>query len=207
MKLEYIVVENKYENIRQILKNEFYCSDRLITKLKKANQIYVNHKEVPIDSKFEAGDIVSVLLDFEEISDNIVPTKMPLSILYEDEAMLVVNKPAGIPVHPSMDHYTDSLSNGIKHYFNDIGLHRKIRPVNRLDRNTSGIVIFAKNEYVQECFIKQMQRKEFQKEYLALLEGKLEEMKRNYQRPYCQKTRQYYRKRSFGSGCSFYYAL
>lgn len=185
MKLEYKVEENKYENLRQILKLEFHLSDRLIAKLKKANQIYVNYKEVRIDSRFEAGDIVSVLLDFEETSNNIMPTKMPLSILYEDDAMLVVNKPAGIPVHPSMDHYTDSLSNGIKHYFNDIGLHRKIRPVNRLDRNTSGIVIFAKNEYVQECFIKQMQRKEFQKEYLALLEGKLEKMKRYYQRPYC----------------------
>ena len=184
MKLEYKVEENKYENIRQILKQEFHLSDRLVTKLKKAGQIYINNETAFIYDSFQAGDIVSVLLDFDETSDNIMPTKMPLSILYEDEAMLVIDKPAGIPVHPSMEHYTDSLSNGVKHYFDEIGLHRKIRPVNRLDRNTSGIVVFAKNEYVQECFIRQMQRKEFQKEYLSLLEGKLEEMKRNYQRPY-----------------------
>ena len=179
MKLEYIVEESKYENIRQILKQEFHLSDRLVTKVKKARQIYINNKSAFIYNAFEAGDVVSVLLDFEETSNNIVPTKMPLSILYEDEAMLIVDKPAGIPVHPSMDHYEDSLSNGVKFYFDQIGLHRKIRPVNRLDKNTSGIVIFAKNEYIQECFIKQMQRKEFQKEYVALLEGQLENKKRN----------------------------
>ena len=187
MKLEYKVKENKYENIRQILKQEFHLSDRLVTKLKKAGQIYINNETAFIYDSLQTGDIVSVLLDFEETSDNIIPIKMPLSILYEDEAMLAVDKPAGIPVHPSMDHYKDSLSNGVKHYFNEIGLHRKIRPVNRLDRNTSGIVIFAKNEYIQECLIKQMQCKEFQKEYIALLEGTLENKKRHYQRSHCKK--------------------
>ena len=76
-----------------------------------------------------------------------------------------------MPIHPSMDHYKDSLSNGVKYYFNSIGLKRKIRPVNRLDKNTSGIVIFAKNEYIQECLIKQMTSNVFEKEYIALVQG------------------------------------
>lgn len=69
---------------------------------------------------------------------------MDLKIIYEDEALLIIDKPAGIPVHPSILHYTNSLSNGVKYYFDSINLKKKIRPVNRLDRNTSGIVIFAK---------------------------------------------------------------
>ena len=96
---------------------------------------------------------------------------MDLSILYEDEYLLIIDKPAGIPVHPSIIHFEDSLSNGVKYYFDTINLHKKIRPVNRLDRNTSGIVIFAKNEYIHDMLSKQMQNKQFKKEYIAICEG------------------------------------
>ena len=178
MKLEYKVNKNqKYQNLREIFKQEFHLSDRLITKLKKANQIYINKLPSPIYSSFKVGDIITVCLDFNELSDTIYPIKMKLEILFEDDALLIVNKPAGIPVHPSMEHFNDSLSNGVQYYFNKIGLQRKIRPVNRLDRNTSGIVVFAKNEYIQESLIYQMKTKDFQKEYIALLTGNLKEEK------------------------------
>ena len=174
MKLEYKITNlTKYNSIKAILKEEFLMSDRLIAKLKNTSQIYINNKPVYINYIFSIGDILSVNLDFNEDSANIVPTKMELDILYEDESMLILNKPAGIPVHPSMEHYNDSLSNGVKYYFNQISLKRKIRPVNRLDRNTSGIVIFAKNQYIQECLIKQMKTDNFKKEYLALVNGSL----------------------------------
>ena len=88
--------------------------------------------------------------------------------------LLIINKPPNIPVHPSMLHFEDSLSNGIKYYFNQINLNRKIRPVNRLDKDTSGIVIFAKNDYMQECLVKQMKLGIFKKEYIALLEGNVD---------------------------------
>ena len=96
---------------------------------------------------------------------------MNLDIIYEDDSYIVINKPAGIPVHPSMLHYENSLSNGVKFYFDSIGLKKKIRPVNRLDKDTSGIVIFAKNEYIQENLIKQMKKKIFYKEYIAICDG------------------------------------
>lgn len=172
MKLEYVVNElNKYENVKQVLKEEFLISDRLIIKLKNSKQIYLNNLPTFVNQEFKNSDIVSVNLDFEETSDNIVPTKIDLNILYEDDGLLIIDKPPFMPVHPSMDHYEDSLSNGVKYYFNSINLKRKIRPVNRLDKNTSGIVIFAKNEYVQECLVKQMKANIFEKEYIALLEG------------------------------------
>ena len=94
---------------------------------------------------------------------------MNLNILYEDKYMLIINKEPNIPVHPSMEHFEDSLSNGVKYYFDTINLHRKIRIVNRLDKDTSGIVIFAKCEYVQEALINQMKNNLFKKEYLGIL--------------------------------------
>ena len=120
------------------------------------------------------GDTVSVLIDFEEDNSNIVASNIPLNIIYEDDYLLVINKSANIAVHPSILHFDNSLSNGVKFYFDKLGLKKKIRIVNRLDRNTSGIIVFAKNEYIQECLIKQMKTKELKKEYLAIVEGILE---------------------------------
>ncbi len=176
MKLTYTVQPtDNFTNIKEILKTQFQISDRLLLKLKKAQKIFVNKKNIPIWSVVNPEDFIEVYIDFEEDSSNILATKMNLDILYEDEAYLVINKPAGIPIHPSMDHYDDSLSNGVKYYFDSISFYKKIRPVNRLDKNTSGLVIFAKNEYIQECLIRQMKINTFEKEYIAICEGILEE--------------------------------
>lgn len=188
MKLEYIVNKlTKYETVKQVLKEEFLLSDRLIIKLKKSKQIFLNNNPVFINHKVNLNDKIEVNLDFEETSDNIVPIKMDLGILYEDEGLLILNKPPFMPIHPSMDHYEDSLSNGVKYYFNSIGLKRKIRPVNRLDKNTSGIVIFAKNEYIQECLIKQMKSNIFKKEYIALVQGVLNKKEQIINAPIARK--------------------
>ena len=172
MKLEYIVTKNTNHTIvKQVLKSEFYISDRLILKLKRANKIYINGLPTHINSNINLNDLVSVDINFEEETENIIPVKMNLDILYEDDSLLIINKPHNTPVHPSQNHFEDSLSNGVKYYFNSINLKRKIRPVNRLDKDTSGIVIFAKNEYIQECLIKQMKTNKFKKEYFALVDG------------------------------------
>ena len=174
MKLEYKIKDNKYISIKQILKEEFHMSDRLIIKLKKNKKIFLNNNSVLINTPINIGDFLTVDLDFEEETENIIPTKMNLNILYEDDSFLIINKSANIPVHPSMKHYNNSLSNGVRYYFNQLNLKVKIRPVNRLDKDTSGIVVFAKNAYIQECLVKQMKLGIFKKEYLALLEGNLE---------------------------------
>ncbi|MCI9286788.1 MAG: hypothetical protein HFJ57_02210 [Clostridia bacterium] len=144
MKLTYIINDNKYESITHVLKEEFSMSSRLILKLKKNKKITLNSKIVSINNPIKIGDILEVFIDFIEDSTNIVPVKMPLNIIYEDDAMLIVNKSAGIPVHPSMLHYKNSLSNGVKYYFDSIGLNKKIRPVNRLDKDTSRNCYFCK---------------------------------------------------------------
>lgn len=175
MILEYIVSDKKYKDINQILKQEFQISARLLHKLIIAKHVMLNKTIVDTRSLITIGDVIHVNLDFEDESNNIISTEMNLNIIFEDDALLILNKPAGIAVHPSFLHYKDSLSNGVKFYFDSIGLKRKIRPVNRLDLNTSGLIIFAKNEYVQECLIQQMNKHVFEKEYIAIVSGKFDD--------------------------------
>lgn len=178
MELTYTVKQNDtYKILKEVLKAYFKISDILLLKLKKNNKILLNSEITYMHHPVKGNDIIEVFLDLEEDNSNIVPTKMDLDIIYEDEAYIVVNKLAGIPIHPSMEHYEDSLSNGIKYYFDEIGLKKKIRPINRLDRNTSGLVIFAKNEYIQERLIEQMKNNLFYKEYIAICEGKFKNTK------------------------------
>ena len=175
MELNYTVTNDcKYLNINQILVNEFNISSRLRSKLIRLKCIYKNSAVADTRDYVSTGDIITISFDYNEDNSNIVPTKMALDIIYEDSWLIVVNKPAGIPVHPSILHYTDSLSNGLCYYFNSIGLNKKIRPVNRLDLNTSGLVVFAKCEYVQEQLSFQMQNDRFKKEYICLVSGLLE---------------------------------
>lgn len=177
----------KYNTVRQVLNQEFCISANLLVRLRKSKKVFLNGKNCYIDSIIKDTDIVSIDIGFDEDNSNIVPTNMDLDILYEDDGLLILNKPAGIPVHPSILHFEDSLSNGVKYYFDSVNLHRKIRPVNRLDRNTSGIVIFAKNEYIQECLSKQMQSNAFKKEYLAICCGRFDKKEDTINAPIARK--------------------
>lgn len=164
-------IKNNTQTINSTLQNELKISSRLLYKLIKLNKIELNHKPCDTRKTGTFGDTITINFDYEEDNSNIIPTKMNLNIIFEDDWLLVVNKPAGIAIHPSVLHYSDSLCNSIKFYFDKIGLKKKIRPVNRLDLNTSGLVVFAKCEYIQECLINQMKNNQFKKEYLAVCNG------------------------------------
>ena len=147
MELIYYITDkdkNRYETIHSLLKNELQISNRLLTKLIEEQGILLNGSVCDTRNLFESNDILTVNFNYAENNDNIVPTKMGLDIIYEDEWLLIINKPSGIAIHPSILHYADSLSNGVKFYFDSIGLQKKIRPVNRLDFNTSRIGYFCK---------------------------------------------------------------
>ena len=172
MQLKYLVKEtDKYQIINEILINEFQISTRLLSKIKRNQQSFLNGKPADTRSHIKPCDIIHVDLSSVEDNSNIVPTQIPLEIIYEDEWFLIINKPAGIATHPSAYHFSDTLSNGVRFYFDGINLHKKIRPINRLDLNTSGLVVFAKCEYIQECLSKQMAENKVKKEYLCLVEG------------------------------------
>ena len=161
-------------SINEVLISKFHLSKKLKSKLINSKNVLLNGSFVDTRAIAHLGDLITLVLDYAEDNSNIVPKKIDLDIIYEDEFLLAINKPAGIPVHPSLLHYEDSLANGVKFYYNSIGLKKKIRAVNRIDLNTSGLVLFAKNEYIQEQLIKQMNNKDFIKTYLAIVCGKLD---------------------------------
>ena len=178
MKLEYIVTrEDIKKNIKDLILSKLNISHRLYTTLKKENCIYINDQNDFIYKNLETGDKITISFDYNEDNSNIIPKKMDLDIAYEDEWLIIINKPSGIPVHPSILHYEDSLSNGVKYYFDSIGLKKKIRPVIRIDKDTSGLVVFAKCEYIQEALTKQMEKDIFKKEYIAVTQGLFENKK------------------------------
>ena len=178
---------DNYITVKEVLKAYFNISDRLLLRLKNSKSIFLNNLPTYVSKQVNANDTVTVIIDFIEESPNIVPTKINLNIIYEDDCYLIINKPTHIPVHPSILHYDNSLSNGVKYYFDSIGLKRKIRPVNRLDKDTSGLVIFAKNEYIQECLVRQMKSKELKKTYIAICDGIFEKKKDTINLPIARK--------------------
>lgn len=172
MFLEYVIKKDDgFKTINDVLTSYFGISSRLRNKLINLKAVKLNGVFVNTKNFVKESDSITIDFDYDEDNSNIVPTKMDLDIIYEDEWLIIINKPAGIAIHPSLLHYTNSLSNGVRYYFDSIGLKKKVRPVNRLDSNTSGLVVFAKCEYIQECFIKQMANKTFKKEYLCITEG------------------------------------
>ena len=118
-----------------------------------------------------AGDYFRVRLLETVDSDGIIPVSMPLSILYEDEDILVVNKPADMPVHPSLGNYTNTLANGVAAYLETKGESCPFRCINRLDRDTSGALILAKNALSAAILSVQMRNRQISRTYLAVVEG------------------------------------
>lgn len=162
---------NKYFNIKELLKSYYNMSDKLIAKLKRYKRIFKNGVPAYVTAILDINDIVTIDLNFDEETDNIESINHKLDIIYEDDYMLIINKEAGYPIHPSNMHHDDTISNFVKYYFETNIIKRKIRPVNRLDKDTSGITIFAKSDYIQDMLIKQMKENIFKKEYLAITEG------------------------------------
>lgn len=118
-----------------------------------------------------AGDHFRVRLLETVDSDGIIPVSMPLSILYEDEDILVINKPADMPVHPSIGNYTNTLANGVAAYLDAKDEHSPFRCINRLDRDTSGALILAKNAFSAAVLSTQMRNRQIRRTYLAVVEG------------------------------------
>lgn len=166
MILEYKIKPNdENKTVKDILKNKLNISNRLITKLKLNNKIFMDDKNTKINDIVSGHIKVTVNIDFEE-EDNTIPQEGKIEILYEDEYFLAVNKPADMVVHPCSYHLENTLANYVKYY---LANNRKIRPINRIDNGTSGIVLFAKNEYIQEAF-KNLKEKPI-KEYIAITYG------------------------------------
>ena len=117
------------------------------------------------------GQVLSVRLSDPERRSGIVSSPGPLDIIYEDEDILVLNKAAGISIHPGPGHYADTLGNFILHYYDQKGLEGDFHPIHRLDRGTSGLMVVAKHPHAQEVLKNQLHTPAFRRGYLAVCEG------------------------------------
>ena len=148
-------------------------SARMFRKLYKEKKILVNGKFQRKGISLNKGDIVSLVMEDE--TEDIKAEKMDLDIIYEDDDLLIINKEPNIVVHPTKSHQTNTLSNGIAYYFKENKINRKIRFVNRLDMDTSGIVIIAKNSFAHQQMALQFENNTVEKKYLAIVEGIIKE--------------------------------
>ena len=187
MKITYIAKkEDENKLLKDILKKKLFVSNILLNKLKITNSILANNIPKPITFIISENDIIT--LDFENMNkivyndknniyykkgkylDKYKKMQYSLDIIYEDEYILIVNKPYNMASHPSCANYETTLSNVVATYLEKQNIY-SIHIVTRLDKNTSGICIFAKNEYIQELFIRKKDIINIKKEYIAIVNG------------------------------------
>ncbi|MCX7694453.1 MAG: RluA family pseudouridine synthase [Caloramator sp.] len=173
-RLVFIVEENRVGvKISNYLKYEKNMSTRLIRKLSRRGNILVNDIPVKMDYVLKLDDKIEVILEAEE-SQDILPEDIPIDVVYEDTDLLIVNKPPFMVVHPTKGHPTGTLSNAVMNYFKNTNQNSIVRLVNRLDRDTSGLVMIAKSQFAHQQMANKMDRDEVEKYYIAVVEGCIE---------------------------------
>ena len=154
--------------ILQFLKKKHYTDKAIIALKKTPEGILLNGVWAYVNQKISSGDILTIKLLETESSEKIVPEKLDMDIVYEDEDILVVNKPANMPVHPSQNHYTGTLANGIAYYFAAQGKPFIFRCVNRLDRDTTGLTILCKHQLASGILSNMVSERLIKRTYLAI---------------------------------------
>lgn len=157
--------------LRNILRRTLCLSNTLLKGMKHTQNILVNGEQIRFIDKVHQGDVVSVQLTFENEDSTIPPEDIPVDILYEDDSVIALNKPAGMVIHPCSGHPDKTLGNALMGYFRRTNQRIRLRPMGRLDTNTTGIVLFAKNPYVQDFLIQRMKDHSYQKNYLGIVHG------------------------------------
>ena len=186
-------MEELYEHHRivvdkgqQVMRIDKYLVNRLEntsrTKIQgaaEAGNILVNEQAVKSNYKIKPEEVISIVLPHPPRDTEILPEDIPLNVVFEDEHILVINKNAGLVVHPGVGNYTGTLINALYHYFRDLPLFQtgNMRPglVHRLDKNTSGILLIAKTELALNRLAKQFYDRTTSRKYLALVWGSLDE--------------------------------
>jgi 23S rRNA pseudouridine1911/1915/1917 synthase len=148
-------------------------STRLYRKLIRGGFIIINGKTARSDDILKKGDKLEVILETNETQD-IEPEDIPINVVYEDEDLLVVDKPPFMVVHPTKSHPSGTLANGVMNYFRKTEQNCIVRLVNRLDRDTSGLVIIAKSQFAHMAMAQKLERNLIDKYYITIVEGKME---------------------------------
>ena len=170
--IDYIIDEDSAGlRVEQFLRRKRYSGQNLSEIKRIPKSILVNGVHYYMRQELSKGDHLQVRICETQNSEKIPPTKLPLDIIYEDEDLLVLNKPAGMPIHPSLNNYTNSMANALAYYFQSQGKPFIFRCCNRLDRDTSGLTIVSKHLVSGSILSDMTKYREVHREYLAIARG------------------------------------
>ncbi|MBS7527350.1 RluA family pseudouridine synthase [Fusibacter paucivorans] len=155
--------------ILDVMARKMNLSRKLIRRCKVHKQIALNGNKISVNAKVSRGDVLTIMLDHDE--NTFEPNPIVIEVLYEDADVMVVNKPPFLVVHPTRGHQDGTLANAISHLQYQRGQNFKIRFINRLDRDTSGVLLVGKNGYAHQIIAEQMQDDTVEKHYTAVVEG------------------------------------
>jgi len=169
-----LVVEEEFngKTLKDYLTKKLKISRRTITALKKNSGTCINGVPRKVDTFLNVGDSISLIFP-EVVESEVEAEEMKLDIVFEDEYLIVVNKSAGVPVHPCRNYPYGTLANGLMAHFRNIGTRATIHPVTRLDKDTSGLTLFAKHPHIQHLLGLDEYKEYFRKEYIAFIEGEI----------------------------------
>lgn len=169
-KLEYVIdAQNAGHKVRYLLRNYLGISASLVRRLKlEEDGILLNGSPARQNQVLKEGDKLTITVH-DKNSEHIVPKNIPLSVLYEDEDILVIDKPGNMPTHPSQNHHDDTLANAVMYRYREENF--TFRVITRLDRETSGVVLIAKNALAAQRLSLDMQNGRIEKEYIAAVCG------------------------------------
>ena len=172
--INYLITEtDSGVSIETFLRSKGYSRQNLADIKRMPRSILVNGEHFYMRQTLHVGDLLQVCITETESSEKIPPVELPLDILYEDEDILVINKPANMPIHPSLNNYTNSLANALAWYFSTQNKAFIFRCSNRLDRDTSGITIVAKHLISANILAEATRNRQVHREYLAICRGLL----------------------------------
>lgn len=170
--IDYIIDEDSAGlRVEQFLRRKRYSGQNLSEIKRMPKSILVNGVHYYMRQELSTGDHLQVRICETKNSEKIPPTNLPLNIIYEDEDLLVLNKPAGMPIHPSLNNYTNSMANALAYYFQSQGKPFIFRCCNRLDRDTSGLTIVSKHLVSGSILSDMTKYREVHREYLAIARG------------------------------------
>lgn len=171
--IEYLIEEHDDGiKIEEFLKKKFYTNSALKELKKMEESVLLNGKWVYLRDEIKYKDILTIHLKEDKKSDNIVESKIHFDVVYEDSDLIVINKPDNMPVHPSLNNYDNTLANALSYYAKENGESFVFRCINRLDRDTTGLTIVAKNLISAGILYEAMAKREIKRSYLAIAEDR-----------------------------------
>lgn len=166
-------ITKQYANmpIGSFLKSMGFSRQCIIALKKQEKGILLNGVWAYVNNKLSIGDTLTLTLSEDSSSEKIVAVDLPLNILYEDEDILVLNKPFDMPIHPSLNNYENTLANAVAYYYDKQNIPFVFRCINRLDRDTTGVTMLAKNPFSAGILSEMVRNREIHREYIAIADG------------------------------------